>query len=68
MKRIKSKKNHVICNDNYKRGYEEGKRYENHSDEDHIDWVFKGIIIAKVCWILIISLVIYRIDTYILTI
>lgn len=73
MKRIKSKKiiqeNYVICNDSYKRGLEEGyKRDENHSDKDHIDWVFKGMIIAKVCWILIISLVIYRIDTYILTI
>lgn len=42
MKRIKSKKNHVICNDNYKRGYEEGKRYENHSDRNHIHLNYKS--------------------------
>ena len=73
MKRIKSKKviqkKYVICNDSYKRGREEGyKRDENHSDKDHIHWGLAGIIIARVFWILIISLVVYRIDTYILTI
>lgn len=70
MKRIKSKKNHVICNDNYKRGYEEGKRYKNHSDENHIHlnyknhsdknhihWGFEGTIIASLCWIMMISLI-----------
>ncbi|MBU5457547.1 hypothetical protein [Oscillibacter sp. MSJ-31] len=57
MKRIKSKKNHVICDDNYKRGYEEGKRYKNHSDKNHIHWGFEGTIITSLCWAMMISLI-----------
>lgn len=66
-------KNYVIWDGSYKRDEKEAtkrniKRYKRHSDKDHIHWGLAGIIIARGFWILIISLVVYRIDTYILTI